>query len=244
MSTSTDVDQPKLSVVIPTYNERGNIIQLIDSIIENTQSISTEIIIVDDSSPDGTSKIVSEYATKFPLVKLHTRERKMGLAGAIFLGSRIASSEYVCVMDADTSHDPKEIPQMFSLAQSGFDLVVGSRFVKGGSLGTQSFSRKMISVVTNELCRRLFKINSKDVLTGYLLCRRSVITDMPTHFSEKGFKFLLELLATRKNISVCEWPIVFQKRLDGKSKASMIEVFALSKLCVRLLFHIALKRGR
>ena len=237
MNNSTVSSNPDLSVVIPTYNEGGNIIPLINTIIETTSSLKTEIIVVDDSSPDGTARIVREYASRFPQIKVSIRDRKMGLAGAVFLGTNIASADNVCVIDADTSHDPKEIPEMFALLQNGFDLVIGSRFVQGGSLGSQPFLRKIISVVINEICRRLFNIKSKDVLTGFVLCQRSAITEMPTRFSTNGFKFLLEILATQKNLSVCEWPIVFQKRFDGKSKASLFEVFELSKLCIRLFLH-------
>jgi dolichol-phosphate mannosyltransferase len=124
---------------------------------------------------------------------------------------------------------------MLSLAQSGYDVVVGSRFAPGGSLGGQPFGRRVVSIAANLVTRTALGLRTRDVLTGYVLCRREAIAQMPTRYSAGGFKFLLELLSTRRDLRVCEWPIVFQDRVNGHSKASISEGLDLARLCALLL---------
>ena len=224
-------------MVIPTYNERENIAGLVAAVLDIAGTTPTEVVVVDDASPDGTADVVEALAASDARVKLHLRSGKLGLSGAVFAGVDLAHGEYVCVMDADLSHDPEEIPQMLALAQGGCDIVIGSRFAPGGSLGGQPLDRRAISIVTNLLVRLALGLRTRDVLTGYVLCRREAIAQMPTHYSANGFKFLLELLSTRRELRVCEWPIVFQDRAGGQSKASAKEALDLARLCMHLLLR-------
>ena len=234
-SSSDSRSGPVLSVVVPTYNERESIASLISAVLDVAGPTATEVVVVDDASPDGTADVVQSLSATHPGVRLHSRPGKMGLSGAVFAGIEMARGEYVCIMDADLSHDPEEIPEMLALAQSGCDIVVGSRFAPGGSLGGQPLTRRVVSIAANLFARAALGLRTRDVLTGYVLCRREAIAQMPTRYSAGGFKFLLELLSTRRDLRVCEWPIVFQDRATGRSKASMSEGLDLARLCALLL---------
>lgn len=227
---------PLLSVVIPTYNERSNIARLVESITEVLSSVSLEVVVVDDNSPDGTSRVVRELAALDPRIRLVARLGKFGLASAVFTGAEAAKGEYVCSMDADLSHDPEELPQMLAMAKDGADVVIGSRFVPGSMFVGQPLARRFISGLLNGVTRLALRLKPKDVLTGYVLCRRELITGMPTRYSARGFKFLAELLATRPGLRVAEWPIRFRERRHGRSKVGVREMKEFVKLCARLIW--------
>ncbi len=223
-----------VSVILPTYDERDNVGVLVPRVLDILGPVGVEVIVVDDASPDGTADVVRGMAAADPRVRLHERSGKLGLSSAVFAGVEMARGTYVCVMDADLSHDPEELPDMLAMAQSGCDVVIGSRFAKGGSPGASTLPRLIVTVVANSVARMLLGLRAKDVLTGFVLCRREAIADMPAHHSSGSFKFLLELLATRKHLVVGEWPIVFQPRAAGASKASLREGVQLGLLCARL----------
>ena len=233
---------PTVSVLLPTYNERDNIGVLVPRVLEVLGPVGVEVLIVDDASPDGTADVARQLAEADPRVHLRVREGKLGLSSAVFAGVEMACGRYVCVMDADLSHDPEELPDMLAMAESGCDVVVGSRFASGGSLGTPTLGRRIVSVVTNVVARTLLGLRTRDVLTGFVLCRREVLAELPRQYSSGSFKFLLELLATRPDLTVGEWPIVFQARATGSSKASVREGVSLALLCTRLL-SLRLRRG-
>jgi dolichol-phosphate mannosyltransferase len=236
---------PLLSVIVPTYNERENLETLVPLLQDILRDTSVEILVVDDSSPDGTGLLVQALAAKDRRVRLVKREGKGGLSGAVFAGVEQAKGTYVCVMDADLSHDPEEIPSMLRLAQEqNADMVIGSRYVKGSSFVGQPLIRQMISVVLNNGVRLFLWLRPRDVLTGYVLCKREVIAEMSTRYSTRGFKFLLEVLATQRKLKVREWPIVFHDRRKGYSKATIREVFELARLCARLLLWRVAHLGR
>lgn len=233
---------PTVSVLLPTYNERDNIGVLVPRVLEVLGPVGVEVLIVDDGSPDGTADVARQLAEADSRVRLRVREAKMGLSSAVFAGVEMASGRYVCVMDADLSHDPEELPDMLAMAESGCDVVVGSRFARGGSLGSPTLGRRIVSVATNIVARTLLGLRTKDVLTGFVLCRREVLAELPRQYSSGSFKFLLELLATRPGLAVGEWPIVFQARASGSSKANVGEGVRLALLCTRLL-GLRIRRG-
>ena len=140
-----------LSIVIPTYNESKNIVKILDSLrLALTREMNAEIIVVDDNSPDGTSKTVEEYAKNSKnhdySIQIIRRENKRGLSSAIVTGIEHAKGDAVVVMDSDLSHPPQTIPQMIEeLQNSDCDIVVASRYVKGGSVSGWPFKRKLIS---------------------------------------------------------------------------------------------------
>jgi dolichol-phosphate mannosyltransferase len=222
-----------LSVVIPTYNERDNIARLVCRILSSNPGIPLEVIVVDDGSPDGTAQIVRDLGE--PQVRVVERSGKAGLSSAVFAGAEASKGDYICVMDADLSHDPAEIPQMLAVAQQGWQVVIGSRYAPGAKFVGQPMFRRLLSRILNGLARGLFAIRSRDVLTGYALLERDVILSTPTRYSHAGFKWLLEVLATHKGLKVCEWPIVFRDRKAGLSKATIREAAVFGVLCWRLL---------
>lgn len=225
---------PQLSVVLPTYNEAGNVAALIDGIRGAMGGTSIEIIVIDDGSPDGTPAIVRELAAADPRVRLIERAGKQGLSSAVFAGADAANGSYVAVMDADLSHDPEELPDMLAKATQGYDVVIGSRFVRGSANQGQPLVRRAMSVLLNTGARLVLQLRPNDVLTGYVLCRRELLTTMPTRYSASGFKWLIELLATQRGIRVHEWPIRFRDREQGSSKANLQEVLTFAILCARL----------
>ncbi|MEX2598328.1 MAG: polyprenol monophosphomannose synthase, partial [Dehalococcoidia bacterium] len=212
-----------LSVIIPTFNEAGNITILVDSVLSILSSQRAEVLVVDDNSPDGTAEAVRSLSNQDHRVRLLSRPRKMGLASAVFFGADAAKGVYVCTMDADLSHDPEELPRMLALAEKGMDVVIGSRFIPGAAFVHQPPPRQLLSRAINASTRGLLRLKPTDVLTGYVLCKRSLITGMQTRYSGNGFKFLAELLATTPDLQVAEVPIRFHERRSGRSKASLHE---------------------
>ena len=223
-----------LTVVVPTYNERGNIGALAAAVFEALGDTPAEVLVVDDASPDGTGDAVLELARSDPRVRLLQRDRKQGLASAVFAGAGDARGRYVCVMDADLSHDPAHLPGMLAKAEEGYDAVIGSRFAPGAGFEKQPRGRRLASVLANGWARTVLRLPQRDVLTGYVLCRRELLTEMPTRHSAGGFKWLMEMLASHRDARTFEWPILFRARQSGSSKANVGEVFAFLVLSLRL----------
>jgi dolichol-phosphate mannosyltransferase len=232
---STVGPPPTLSVVIPTYNERDSIQRLIRDVTAVVSPTPVEIIVVDDASPDGTGNVVREASTSDSRVKLVQRDRKTGLASAVFEAADQASGEFICVMDADLSHDPEEVPDMLAKALQGYDVVIGSRYATGAGFVGQSLQRRAISSTMNIAARVVLRLGTRDVLTGYAIVRRSVLTSTPTRYSSPGFKWLIEVLATNPGLRIFEWPIVFRERSAGESKASIREALTFVILCAKLV---------
>jgi len=235
MTTTGPANPLTLSVVIPTYNERDNISPLVHRILAANQATSIEVIVVDDGSPDRTADVVRGIVASDPRVRVIERGGKAGLSSAVFVGAQASAGAYVCVMDADLSHDPDEIPQMLEVARQGCQVVVGSRYAPGATFVGQPMVRRFISLALNLTARALFLLPTRDVLTGYALLERDVLLSTPTRYSHAGFKWLLEVLATHRGLKVCEWPIVFRDRKAGSSKATAKEAAVFAVLCVRLL---------
>jgi dolichol-phosphate mannosyltransferase len=235
--TTPPVEPPVLTVVVPTYNERGNIKPLAAAIFEALGDTPAEVLVVDDASPDGTGDAAAELARDDPRVRLIRRERKQGLAGAVFAGADEARGGYVCVMDADLSHDPAHLPGMLAKAEEGYDVVIGSRFAPGAGLGRQPLPRRVASVLANGWARAVLRLPQRDVLTGYVLCRRELLTGLRPRHSAGGFKWLMEMLASNRDARTFEWPIVFRTRRSGSSKANVREVIAFFALSLRLAFR-------
>ena len=223
-----------LSVILPTYNERENVSVLVPRLLDILRDVPCEVIVVDDGSPDGTADAVREMGAANTRVRLVERPGKAGLASAVFAGAAEARGRFVAVMDADLSHDPDLLPEMLARAENGSDVVIGSRYVRGGAFAHQPLVRRLISRVLNTGVRVMLMLPQRDVLTGYALCRRELLTQMPTRHSSRGFKWLLELLAVYGGLQVHESPIVFQNRYAGASKADAREALALVVLCLRV----------
>src|SRR3989338_1797698 len=212
----------KLSLIIPTYNEKENIQKLIPSLGQEfaQSNIDAEIIIVDDNSPDGTGKVIEELKKKYQNLKVIHRIGKLGLSSAVVEGFQVTTGDIFGVIDADLSHPIEKISQMYALVAGNADLVIGSRYVKGGKIEGWNLYRKILSFGAT-LLARVF-VNVKDPMSGFFLIRKELVVDK--EINPKGFKILLELLVKTEYKNVVEVPITFVNRVEGKSKAEIREI--------------------
>lgn len=223
------------SIVIPTYNESENILGLISEIEKNLPTSDfTEIIVVDDNSPDGTGKLVEDCITKKGIkakeknsshtknhiLKVVHRTGKEGLIPAILDGVRQSSGTNVLIMDADFSHPPEVIPKMMSeLKRNPNSIVIGSRYIEGGKVVGWPARRKILSKGASTLARLGLNVkNVKDPMSGLFALPRELIQNIS--IATKGYKILLEILVKNKEIPVIEVPYTFTDRQSGKSKMS------------------------
>ncbi len=230
-----DKRKVKTALIIPTYNEVLNISKLIRAL--KRLEINLKIIVVDDASPDGTGKI----ASAIPDVVLISRKGKMGLGSAYKEGFKYAFAhgyDVVATMDADLSHDPKFLPKMIAEIKDN-DMVIGSRYVKGGGIIGFNFWRKLISGTAQFLSRVLLGINIKDATSGYRVYKKQVLTKIGySSILSEGYSYLLEslYLARKHGFSVYEVPIVFKNRRLGLSKISGLEILKALFTVIRLKY--------
>ncbi len=205
-----------LSIIIPTFNEKENIEKLIPQVFGQllAANMEGEVIVVDDNSPDGTADAAEAFSERFN-VRVVRRPGKMGLSTAVLEGFRQSNSPFLCVMDADHSHNPEAIPRMFKvLMRQGADVVIGSRHVPGGSIVGWPFHRKLVSKGAKLLARPI--TNVKDPLSGFFMVKREALEGV--ELNPRGYKILLEILAKGNIHRVEEVPINFRNRRHGKSK--------------------------
>lgn len=230
-----------ISVILPTYNEKDSIIDLIEKIkrISSANEIDCEIIVVDDDSPDGTSQLVRKNFTGNNKVKLIVREKERGLATAIKTGLLKACGEIVVLMDTDFNHDPHDIPRLLVHCKD-FDFVVGSRYVPGGGMLTSKF-RFIASYLFNLFIRVILLVPIKDNLSGFLVFRKEIIKefDLDKIFYGYGdYCIRLLYLARKKGFKIKEVPVIYKFRHGGESKTRFTKHFAeyiLTVLRLRVL---------
>ena len=213
----------QLSIVLPTYNESQNIVSVLDTIAETLPvDTAAEIIVVDDNSPDGTADIASHYAKNIlDNNKLHVelirRDAKLGLSSAILTGVQSATGDVIVVMDGDFSHPPQIIPSIVKeLQDSGYDIVVASRYIKGGSIRGWPFKRRLMSKGATKIAQYGLGIEVKDPVSGFFAFKRQIIEGVK--FDAIGYKMLLEILVKAKGARVKEVPYTFTNRRTGTSK--------------------------
>jgi len=230
-----------LSVVVPTYNEEQNVRVLVERIAKNLDGINYEIVFVDDST-DKTPNIIEELIRAHENIRLihrQDKERKGGLATAVVRGFAEARGTYICVMDSDLQHPPQMVPALLEAA-SGADIVVASRYRKGGSYeGLSGSFRKFLSVALKEFARFVFfpKLNRvTDPLSGFFLVRCDILKDVT--LNPVGFKILLEILVRCQWKRVHEVPYRFAPRLGGKSKANMRQGISFLSHIMKLFFSV------
>ncbi|MBI4287225.1 MAG: polyprenol monophosphomannose synthase [Chloroflexi bacterium] len=221
---------PQLSLIVPTYNERENVGPLFRRVASVISDF--EIIFVDDNSPDGTAAAIKELQSRDNRVKLLQRPGKLGLGTAVLDGMKQAEGEFVGMMDADLSHDAETLPDMIA-AFSNADIIIGSRYVKGGKILGWPLSRHMASRVAILIARVLVGVPVKDTTSGYVMYRRELMEGLRGKLSTRGYKLLLEVLARSPRARVKEVPIIFINRLRGQSKLNQGEVKEFLKLCWR-----------
>jgi len=214
-----------VSVVLATYNEKENLTKLVPLIedIFRKERMKGEIIVVDDNSPDGTSNLARKFNRRYHNVRLLWRPRKMGPGSAHWDGYKISKGNIVVGMDVD-SHDPNDIPRFVRKINQGYDLVVNSRFIKGGKYEIKSFQtlkKYIASRSGNILIRFLSGVPIHDFTCSMRAVRKEVIDNIETE--SKGNSFFMEFIvkAYRKGYRITEIPIVFRDRDIGKSKLKL-----------------------
>lgn len=239
-STTLSV-KPALSLIVPTYNESENIIELVNRIEDMLRSISFELIIVDDNSPDGTYKIAEALNAKYGNIRVSKRSGKLGLSSALLHGFKESNAEVLAVMDADMQHPPEILPKMYNKISRGYDLVVASRYVDGGGAENWKLYRAIISKGATMLAHILLPNTRrvKDVMSGCFMLRKNVIDGVS--LNPVGFKILLEMLAKCKFHLIIEVPYTFRNRQNGNSNLNLKEiqnyVVHLFKICCLSLRH-------
>lgn len=232
----------ELTVVVPTYNEHDNIGPLVDSLQTVLGDSAWEVIFVDDDSADNTAGRVREIARQNSRVRCIQRLKRRGLSSACVEGILASSSPFVCVMDADLQHDEKLLPQMLSALQTDkLDLVIGSRYMNDGSTGSLSSYRVFVSRLATFMGRLVLINEVKDPMSGYFMFRRDYFERIMHDLSGKGFKILLDMLAsTRGALRVDEIPYTMRNRTRGASKLDTTVIWdffvlLVDKLMGRLL---------
>jgi dolichol-phosphate mannosyltransferase len=214
----------KILVVIPTYNERENITQIVPAVFD--QLPTANVLVVDDGSPDGTGAIVDRMAQEDRRISAIHRPGKLGLGTAYIEGFRYGLArdyDYFFEMDADFSHDPSYLPVMLERARSGADLVLGSRYVGGGGTRNWGLVRRLVSRGGSTYARTVLGVRVRDLTGGFKCFRRTVLEtlDLDAVRSE-GYSFQIEMTyrAIKEGFQVEEMPIVFEDRRVGQSKMS------------------------
>ncbi|MEO0255483.1 MAG: polyprenol monophosphomannose synthase [candidate division WOR-3 bacterium] len=242
----------KILIIIPTYNEKDNIKELIDKIF--SLGIELDILVVDDNSPDGTWEIVENIRKENKRVNLILRKKKEGLGVAYRDGFKWAiekNYDIIIHLDADFSHDPEEIPNFIKKIEDGYDVVVGSRYLNGVTVVNWPLKRLLLSYFANLYARILSGVKVKDLTSGYKAFRRDVLENIPwKEVSSGGYGFQIETVYYPywMGYKICEIPIIFVERRKGKSKMSkkiILEAFFLIiKLFLKRIFKKVYNKNR
>ena len=210
-----------LSIVVPTYNERDRLADLVAAVFAGytDEGLDGELVIVDDNSPDGTGALADELASRHRITVVH-RAGKLGLGTAVVAGFAAASAPIVGVIDADLSHPARAVPRMLAVMRAEqADMVIGSRYIPGGGTHNWSGSRLLMSRAACLLARGLTPV--QDATSGFFLIRKDLAGGV--RISAGGFKICLELLVRSRPATVVEVPYVFEGRTAGESKMNVRE---------------------
>ncbi len=235
----------KILVIIPTYNESENILKIIPEVLSQSRDgREFNVLVVDDNSPDGTAKMVTDYGN--PNVFLLERERKMGLGTAYIAGFKYAIEkkyDLVFEMDADFSHDPKYLNSFIDKIDEGFDLVVGSRYINGISVVNWPISRLFLSYFANEYTKFITGLKIQDTTAGFMCYKVKSLSEINLdEVKSNGYSFQIEMKFkfSKRKFKIAEIPILFIDRRAGMSKMSKKVVreafFIVWKLKIKSLF--------
>jgi dolichol-phosphate mannosyltransferase len=215
---------PELSVVVPTFNERENIAELIGRLAAALRNRSWEVVFVDDDSPDGTADLVREHAAADSRVRCLQRIGRRGLSSACIEGMLATTAPYLAVIDADLQHDERLLPQMLdTLKQGDTDIVVGSRYAPGGDISDWNAQRARMSRFAIRLSRLLVPAELTDPMSGFFMMRRSVLDGSVYKLSAIGFKILTDVFASfPRPLRFKELAYRFRARRAGESKLDSV----------------------
>jgi dolichol-phosphate mannosyltransferase len=232
---------PEVSVIVPTFNERENVVELTSRVGASLGDSAWEIIYVDDDSPDGTADFVRELAAKDSRIRCIQRIGRRGLSSACVEGMLASSAPFLAVIDGDLQHDERLLPQMLAdLRQGDVDMVVGSRYAPGGGTGDWDAARLRLSKVGMRLSRVLVPENLTDPMSGFFMMRRSVFEGAMRKLSTIGTKILTDLFASSPQpLRFKELPYDFRLRHAGDSKLDSLTQWEYAMLLLDKLFgHI------
>lgn len=220
-----------VSVVVPTYNEAQALPELVRRLFAALEAAGrqAELVIVDDSSPDGTGDVAEALAQRYPVRVLH-RPPRSGLASAVLDGLAHARGQILVVMDADLSHPPEVVPRLVEAIEAGAELAVASRYVPGGGVEAWPWRRRFVSQVANLLARPFVPI--RDATSGFFALRREVIEGVA--LDPIGFKIGLEIMAKGRYRRFREVPYIFADRRFGRSKFGTRQVLDYLRQLARL----------
>src|SRR5690554_5931551 len=227
--SNTSFRPPQLAVIVPSYNERGNIELLYEKVAIALGDTAWEMIVVDDNSPDGTADLVNELSRIYANIRCLRRFGRRGLASACVEGMAVTAAPYVAVIDADLQHDEAILPRMLEKALAGADLVVGSRFAEGGSAG-EGLSQKRLSGsnLANRLAGMIAGQAVSDPMSGFFLVRRAAALEAAPKLASDGFKILIDLIVTSARmgapLKIHEVGYTFRPRHAGESKMNPLIV--------------------
>mmetsp|Transcript_5775 Transcript_5775/g.7255 ORF Transcript_5775/g.7255 Transcript_5775/m.7255 type:complete len:237 (+) Transcript_5775:41-751(+) len=229
------------SVILPTYNERENlplIFCLLHQVFQSN-NLSLEVVIVDDSSPDGTLSVAKSLQSVYgeKCVKIVSRQGKLGLGSAYASGLSASSGDRIVLMDADLSHHPKFIPEMANVMdKKGVDIVCGTRYARGGGVAGWDWYRKLTSRTANFLATFLLRPGPSDLTGSFRLYDRKAIETVLPMVKCKGYAFQMEILvhAKKEKMAFAEVPITFVDRIYGESKLGANEIILYLKGLMQL----------
>lgn len=225
-------------ICIPTYNEAGNIIALIERV--HAAAPDVDVLVIDDGSPDGTGDLVRDRMLKDPHLEVMARPAKLGLGTAYMAGFAYSlQHEYAgaLTMDSDFSHPPERIPALIAAIDQGADLAVGSRYVAGGAIEGWPRRRRLLSATANGIARNVLRLKTHDCTGGFRCYSLKAVQFLVTKpLRSSGYSALVELLTRceRAQLRVVEVPITFVDRVHGKSKISRQEIFRAMLTVARL----------
>ena len=231
-----------LSIIVPCYNEAESLPILVESVftVTKSNSIDTQIVVVDDNSPDGTGKIAEKLKEKYNIAVVH-RKGKEGLSSAVVAGFAAADGDILGVMDADLSHDPTIIPRMVELLQENkAQVAIGSRHVKGGGSDNWPLIRRIISGTAIMMGRIVTDV--RDVTSGYFCFKREIINNI--EINPIGFKIGLEIFVKGNYEHFVEVPFIFRDRLHGQSKLGKGEIFNYIKHLIALYKFVKMNKKK
>ncbi|MFH1331909.1 MAG: glycosyltransferase [archaeon] len=213
----------EVSVILPTYNEAGNIGPLIHDIVKNLPCMTYEVLVVDDDSKDGTGEIVSSIAQRNSNVKLFVRKDERGLASAIRFGIERASGSVVVVMDTDFNHPPEMIPKLLN-ALADSDMAIGSRYIYGGGMSSSRLQFEL-SRFLNIYIKWVLNTKVNDNTCGFFAVKKELLDRLPLDRIFVGYgDYFFRLLYRLRNHKIKELPVIYGIRRSGETKTSILKM--------------------
>jgi dolichol-phosphate mannosyltransferase len=225
--TTTEAGTPELVVVVPTFNERENIVPLLEKLGQALDGLQWEVVFVDDDSTDGTVAVLERVCRSDRRVRSVRRLGRRGLASAVVEGIQSSFAPFVAVMDADLQHDERLLrPMLEALRKDAADIVVGSRYLADGGLGDWSRGRRTVSAVATQLSRLVLKGRElTDPMSGFFMLKRGTFDAAVRRLSQEGYKILLDIVASSPGAPrITEVPYVFGARRHGESKLDSLAI--------------------